>query len=157
MKDLDLYYGDDEKPFKCFKFTWYINMFVCVWRGVCMIFACEGSWCLKVYVFKRLFWPPYWEWMARVQKWRWNNVNQISLVSEMHFGDLEWHCDTEDAEKRTSLDMFLRTWIGDVLDVRKEENEDVEENPTVSSLCNWMDRISIGKLKNTKRIISQGQ
>lgn len=54
----------------------------------------------------------------------------------MHFGDLEWHCDTEDAEKRTSLDMFLRTWIGDVLDVRKEENEDVEENPTVSSLCN---------------------
>lgn len=30
MKDLDLYYGDDEKPFKCFKFMWYINVFVCV-------------------------------------------------------------------------------------------------------------------------------
>lgn len=29
MKDLDLYYGDDEKPFKGFKFMWHINVLVC--------------------------------------------------------------------------------------------------------------------------------
>lgn len=48
MKDLDLYYGDDEKPFKGFKFMWYINVFV-LGGGVHMIYACEGSWCLKHY------------------------------------------------------------------------------------------------------------
>lgn len=31
--------------------------------------------------------------------------------------------------------------------MRKEENVDVEENLTVSALCNWMDHISIAKFK----------
>lgn len=29
MKDFDLCYEDDEKPFKGFKFTWNMSVFVC--------------------------------------------------------------------------------------------------------------------------------